>query len=72
VVKLLLEANADTNASGESCGTPLQIAAFKGYESIVQQLLRANADVNLHCDGDFGNVRYPRNEFGFSYQLTML
>ena len=59
VVQLLLEAGADPNASREGCGTPLQIAASKGNESICKHLLGANADVNLHYDGNFGGVRHP-------------
>jgi ankyrin repeat protein len=35
IVQLLLMGNADPNASREDCGTALQIAAFKGDESIV-------------------------------------
>ena len=59
MVQLLLEAGADPNDIRESLGTVLQIAAFQGYELIVKHLLKANADVNLHCEGDFDGVRHP-------------
>ena len=48
-MQLLLKGGADPNASWEGCGTVLQIAALTGNESIVKQLLQANADVNLSC-----------------------
>ena len=59
MVQLLLEANADPNDTMEDRGTVLQIAAFWGNELIVKHLLEANADVNLHYEGDFGGVRHP-------------
>ena len=59
IVQLVLEANADPHDSKEHWGTVLQIAAFKGNELIVKHLLKANADVNLHCSRTFGNVRDP-------------
>jgi ankyrin repeat protein len=49
IVQLLLEANADPNASREGCGTALQIAAYIGNELIVKQLLEAKADDNIDC-----------------------
>ena len=57
MVQLLLEANADPDDSREHWGTALQVAAFKGNESIVKRLLKANADVDLHCGRAFDNVR---------------
>ena len=59
VVQLLLEANADPDDSGVSGGTGLQEAAFWGDEPMVKHLLEANADVNLHCEGEIEGVRYP-------------
>ena len=59
MVQLLLEAGADPNDSGEGWGAALQIASFNGNELIVQQLLAASADVNLHCEGGFSGVRHP-------------
>ena len=59
MIQLLLEAGADPNDPREGQGTALQIAAFKGYELIAKQLLEANADANLRCEGDFGGVRHP-------------
>jgi ankyrin repeat protein len=61
IVQLLLEANADPNASGGLCGTALQIAAFQGNELIVKLLLEAKANVNLKCVAKFGNVKHPYN-----------
>ena len=58
-MRLLLEAGADPNDSREGWGTALQISAFNGNELIVEQLLEANADVNLHCQRDFQRVRHP-------------
>ena len=58
-MQLLLEANADPNNSRKGRGTVLQVAASKGNELVVKHLLKANADVNLHCSGDFGGVRDP-------------
>ena len=58
-MRLLLEANADPNSSGDGWGTALQVAAFKGNELIVKHLLEASADVNLHCGWNFGGVRDP-------------
>ena len=46
MVQLLLEAGAHPNYSREGQGTALQIAAFKGNESIAKHLLEAKADVN--------------------------
>ena len=57
MVQLLLEAGAHLNYSREGQGTALQLAAFKGNELISKQLLEANADVNLQCEGDFYGVR---------------
>ena len=59
IVQLLLEAGADPNDSKEGRGTVLQIAAFRGSRLTVECLLESNADVNLHCEGDFGGVRHP-------------
>ena len=56
-MQLLLNAGANPNDSREGRGTVLQTAAFNGNELIVKQLLEANADVNLHCVGDFHAVR---------------
>ena len=51
---------SDPNDSREGWGTVLQVAIFlNSNELIVKHLLKANADVNLHCIGDFGNVRDP-------------
>ena len=58
-MQLLLEAGADPNDSEEGWGSALQVAAFKGNELIVKHLLEANSDVNIHCEGVFGNVRDP-------------
>ena len=58
-MQLLLEANADPNDSREGWGTVLQVAASKGNELVVKHLLKANADVNLHCGGNFDGVRDP-------------
>ena len=59
MVRLLLEANADPDNSKDDWGTALQVAASKGNELIVKHLLKANADVNLHCVGNIGNVSDP-------------
>ena len=59
-MKLLLEANADPNDSKDGQATVLQIASFRGEELMVKHLLEANADVNLHCEGEIDDVRYPR------------
>ena len=56
-MQLLLEAGADPNDLREGWGTVLQVAIFNGNELIVKYLLKANADVNLHCGESFGNVR---------------
>ena len=56
-MQLLLEANADPNDSREVWGTVLQAAASLGNELIVKHLLKANADVNLHCGANFNGVR---------------
>ena len=58
-VELLLEANANPNDSKKGWGNVLQVATFKGNELITKRLLKANADVNLHCEGDFHGVRDP-------------
>ena len=58
-MKLLLEANADPNDSKDGQGTVLQIASFRGEELMVKHLLEANADVNLHYEGEIDDVRYP-------------
>ena len=63
MVQILLEANADPNDSKEGWGTVLQVAAFRGSELIVKYLLEANADVNLHYEGDFDGVRHSWNYF---------
>ena len=59
VTQLLLEAGADPNDSKEGWGTVLQIATSRGNGLIVKHLLKANADVNLHSEGYFGDVRHP-------------
>ena len=64
-MQVLLEANADPNNSREGWGTALQIAALTGNEPIVKKLLRANADVNRHCKGDFHGVRRPEKRILF-------
>ena len=48
-MQLLLNYNADPNASSEGCGAALQIAALKGNASIYTQLLKASADANPNC-----------------------
>ena len=58
-MQLLLEANADPNDSKDGWGTVLQAAAYLGNELIVKHLLKANADVNLHRDEIFDDVRDP-------------
>ena len=40
-------------------GTILQFAVVSGNQSIVKRLLKANADVNLNCEGEFDDVRDP-------------
>ena len=52
-MQLLLEYNANPNASWEGYGSALQFAAFKGDMSIFQQLLLAKADINLDCKAQF-------------------
>ena len=52
-MQLLLKYNADPNASGEGCGTALQIATLKGNGSICNQLLKAIADANPDCKANF-------------------
>ncbi len=52
-VKELLEKSADVNKQSpgnpreQSLGTPLHVAAFKGYTEIMQRLLGAGANVNV-------------------------
>ena len=58
-MQLLLEAGADPNDKNEGSGAALKFAAFKSNELIVKHLIKANADVNLHCSGDFSSVRDP-------------
>ena len=53
-MQLLLNYNADPNASSEGCGTALQIATLKGNASICNQLLKAIADANPDCKAQFG------------------
>ena len=66
MVQLLLEAGANPNYSREGLGTALQLAAFKGNESIVKHLLEASADVNLQCEGYFCGVSQPQKRIQFS------
>ena len=58
-VQLLLEADADLSDQIEGWGSVLQLAILQGNELIAKYLLEANADPNLHCEGDFGGVRHP-------------
>lgn len=51
LISLLLAAGADVNARNAYGQPPLHLAAYYGYESIVEQLLAAGADLrtrNLH------------------------
>ena len=57
-MQLLLEEGADPNEVREGWGTALEIAAFMGSKVIAKHLLGANADINLHCEGDFHGVRH--------------
>ena len=66
MVQLLLEAGANSNYSREGQGTALQLAAFKGKESIVKHLLEASAAVDLQCEGDFRGVSQPQKRIQFS------
>ena len=65
MVQLLLKGGASPNYSREGQGTSLQIAAFNGNEFIAKNLLEANADVNLQCEGDFHGVRQPQKRIQF-------
>jgi ankyrin repeat protein len=64
IVQLLLKANADANASWEDCGTPLQIAAYNGYELIVKQLLESKADVSIDCEVKWDDIEVFHSERG--------
>lgn len=48
VVRILLRAGADPNATGDGWGSPLQVASFRGLEAIVQVLLESGADATAH------------------------
>lgn len=48
IVEALIKANADVNSAD---GTPLLRAAFHGYATVAQMLLRAGANVNATNDG---------------------
>ncbi|KAJ0418603.1 ankyrin repeat-containing domain protein [Aspergillus carlsbadensis] len=54
VVKLLLGAGVDINASGGKHGTALQVAALEGRHNVVATLLESGANV------EFTNQRYGR------------
>ena len=47
----------------------MQVAAFKGNESIVKRLLEANSDVNIHREGNFHRVRHPQNKSSLCNRL---
>ena len=50
-VKLLLEKNANVNATTRLKATPLIAAASAGHAGVVRQLLAAGADRNMQLDG---------------------
>ena len=62
MVQLLLEAGADLNDSWDGWGTALHFTAFQGNELLVKHFLKANADVNLQCEGYFDPVRLPEKK----------
>ena len=72
MLQLILETKADPNDSREGWGTALQIATFKGNESIVKPLLEASTDVNLHCEVEFDGVRDPRKPIKFKVSANQL
>lgn len=47
IVQKLVKAGADVNWEGEDYGSPLQKASKNGYLSIVKELLKSGANVNL-------------------------
>ena len=52
VVKLLLEARADTNSKNANGATALLLAAWKGRSEVARLLLQAGADINAaHSNG---------------------
>ncbi|PQE25066.1 hypothetical protein CJF31_00005928 [Rutstroemia sp. NJR-2017a BVV2] len=73
VVKILLEAQADVNASGgeHSPGTALSAASLNGHEAVVKILLEAQADVNAQ-GGEFGNALQAASKNGYEAVVKIL
>ena len=61
IVKLLLEANADTNAASSLCRTPLHVAAYANHAAIVSLLVTAGADAELKDISDRTPLDYAKN-----------
>ena len=51
-MEALLDANADVDLRDVNGKTPLQLAAARGYENVVQKLLPASIDRGSVCVGD--------------------
>ena len=63
MVRKLLRAGADINASGFYNGTPFHLASRNGYDVVVQQLLKAGADMNAKCRHlDLGRLKNRSKE----------
>ena len=56
VVDLLIEKEADINAGGLAGWTALHLAAQRGHEKIVEQLIANGAEINALTDEGFGGT----------------
>jgi len=73
VVKLLLDNNADVNASRTNDGTTsLYIAAYNGRTEVVKLLLDNNADVNASRTDDGTTPLYIAAQYGHTEVVNLL
>lgn len=67
VVRMLLDAGADVNNTGDDEGSPLCRTALFGRKEIAEMLLTKGAKINIVCDSDHGDTPLMQALMGAMY-----